>query len=521
MTDSCSILVVDDEPESLALLTGILAAEGYQVRSADSGKLALASVAAWLPQLVLLDIRMPGIDGFAVCRRLKSCEETRDIPLMFISAASEMEERVEGLALGAVDYITKPFRREELLARVRTHLELGRLRAQLEKQVSQRTIELHATIERLRESEERFRNMADTAPVMIWVTGPDKGFTFFNKTWLDFTGCPLDQELGDGWAEAVHPEDLKHCFASFCSSFDARQDFQIEFRLRRADGEYRWVLCSGVPRFEPGGVFAGYIGSDIDITDQQRAEATLRRNLDEIAHLNRVAAMGELTASIAHELNQPLAAILSNAQAANRFLDGESPDLAEVQKCLTDIVADDKRAGEVIKRLRSPLKKDEFQAAVVDLNEVVGDVIRLIRNDALLRGASVTFEPCPDLSPVLGDRIQVHQVVLNLIVNGLQATADRRSGDRWVLVRTAEAEGGGVLLTVRDSGKGIAESDLARVFEPLFTTKQEGLGVGLSISRSIVQAHGGRIWAENSAGSGAIFSCVWPVAQQTVATTAR
>ena len=169
--------------------------------------------------------------------------------------------------------------------------------------------------------------------------------------------------------------------------------------------------------------------------------------------------MGELTASIAHELNQPLAAILSNAQAANRFLNGESPDLAEVQKCLTDIVADDKRAGEVIKRFRSPLKKDEFQASVVDLNEVVGDVIRLIRNDALLRGASVTFEPCPDLPPVLGDRIQVHQVVLNLIVNGLQATAERRSGDRWVLVRTAEVDGGRVELSVEDSGKGIAEGD--------------------------------------------------------------
>jgi C4-dicarboxylate-specific signal transduction histidine kinase len=167
------------------------------------------------------------------------------------------------------------------------------------------------------------------------------------------------------------------------------------------------------------------------------------------------------------------------------------------------------------------LKKGESPASLVDVNEVVSDALRLVGNDASFRRVSVKFEPLPGLPTVLGDRIQLYQVGLNLIVNGLDAVAERPPGDRWVLVRTAEAEGGGVLLTVRDSGKGIAESDLARVFEPFFTTKQEGLGVGLSISRSIVQAHGGRIWAENSAGSGAIFSCVWPVAQQTVATAAR
>jgi C4-dicarboxylate-specific signal transduction histidine kinase len=276
-------------------------------------------------------------------------------------------------------------------------------------------------------------------------------------------------------------------------------------------------MCKGVPRFALGGVFAGYIGSDVDITDQKRAEATLRRNLEEIAHLNRAAAMGELTASLAHELNQPLAAILSNAQAASRFLGGESPDLAQVRECLTDIIADDKRAGAVIQRLRALLKKGEFQASVVDLNEVVGDVIRLVGHDALLRNAFIRFEPLPGLHPVLGDRIQLNQVVLNLIINGLEAASEPAPRDRWLLVRTAESNSGTVELTVEDSGKGIAESDLSRVFEPFFTTKKKGLGMGLSISRSIVQAHGGRIWAENSAEGGAIFRCMLPVAQQKAA----
>jgi C4-dicarboxylate-specific signal transduction histidine kinase len=255
-------------------------------------------------------------------------------------------------------------------------------------------------------------------------------------------------------------------------------------------------------------------GTCQDVTEQRQAEVSMRRSLDEITHLNRVAAMGELTASLAHELNQPLAAILSNAQAAGRFLGGESPDLAQVRECLTDIIADDKRAGEVIKRLRGLLKKGKYQATLIDLNEVVSDAVRLVGNDALLRQVSVKFEPLRGLPPVLGDRIQLYQVVLNLIVNGLDAVAERQPGNRWVSVRTAEADGGGIELTVEDSGEGITKGDLTRVFEPFFTTKRAGLGMGLSISRSIVEAHGGRIWAESSAGRGAIFRCVWPVAQQ-------
>jgi formate hydrogenlyase transcriptional activator len=287
MTDSHSILVVDDESESLVLTTGILAAAGYQVRSADSGRLALASIAAWLPDLILLDIRMPGIDGFEVCRRFKASEGTRNIPLIFISAATEVEERVKGLALGAVDFVSKPFRREELLARVRTHLELGRLRANLEEQVSQRTIELRATIERLRESEERFRSMADTAPVMIWISGIAKLCTFFNKVWLEFTGRTMEQELGDGWAKGVHQDDLDRCIAIYSESFDARRSFKMEYRLRRADGEYRWIQDEGVPRFTPDGTFAGYIGSGIDVTEIRHATEKLQTAYSKIEKLKQ------------------------------------------------------------------------------------------------------------------------------------------------------------------------------------------------------------------------------------------
>jgi len=177
------------------------------------------------------------------------------------------------------------------------------------------------------------------------------------------------------------------------------------------------------------------------------------------------------------------------------------------------MVADDKRAGEVIKRVRALLKKEESGAAKVDLNEVVGDVIRLLQNDAMLRKTSIAFEPSPNLPIVQGDRVQLYQVILNLIVNGLEAS-EQGQGDRWLKVQTNRQSGRVVELMVKDSGKGIAERDLGRVFEPFFSTKPEGLGMGLSISRSIVQAHGGQLWAENSAEGGAMFRFVLPAAEQ-------
>jgi PAS domain S-box-containing protein len=319
--------------------------------------------------------------------------------------------------------------------------------------------------------------------------------------------------------QAIQPQDRERVERSVRDSLAGKKSPDLlEFQIARPDGEVRTVACISEVLRDAAGSPVRMSGACQDVTDQRRAEAASRRSLDEIAHLNRVAAMGELTASMAHELNQPLAAILSNAQAASRFLAGESPDLAQARECLADIVADDKRAGEVIKRLRGVLKKGEFQPSSIDLNEVVSDAIRLVKNDALLRNTPVTFEPFSGLPLVRGDRIQLYQVALNLIMNSLDAAAERPPSDRWVSVRTAETEGGGVQLTVEDSGKGVPETDLTRVFEPFFSTKREGLGMGLSISRSIVQVHGGRIWAENSERGGAVIRCVLPVGQQTAAT---
>ncbi len=243
---------------------------------------------------------------------------------------------------------------------------------------------------------------------------------------------------------------------------------------------------------------------------RRRAEGNARRSLGQLAHLDRVAAMGELATSLAHELNQPLAAILANAQAARRLLAGAEPDLHEVSASLDDIVDDDKRAGEVIRRMRTLLKKDEFRPEPVDLNEAANEVVRLLAQDAGRRGVLVELELAPGLPPVRGDTVQLQQVVLNLLVNAFEAVSRCAPERRRVCVRTREPLSGNVELTVEDSGDGIPEAHLEQLFEPFFTTKSDGLGMGLSITRSILELHGGEIAAQNLDGGGASFRCTLP-----------
>jgi PAS domain S-box-containing protein len=381
---------------------------------------------------------------------------------------------------------------------------------------------LQASERRLSESEERLKSAQRLAHVGNWTWDIKADRVFWSEELCRIFGTPPNYTPDyAGFLQAVQPQDRERVDQAVRDSLAGNKSPDLlEFQITRPSGELRTVVCISEVLRDGAGAPVSMSGACQDVTDQRRAEAASRQSLDEIAHLNRVAALGELTASMAHELNQPLAAILSNAQAASRFLSSESPDLTQIRECLTDIAADDKRAGEVIKSLRALLKKGKFQVSVVDLNEVVGDVIRLVGHHALLRNVSIRFEPLPSLRPVLGDRIQLYQMALNLIMNGLEAGAERPPDERWVLVRTVESSGG-VELTVEDSGKGIAESDMSHLFEPFFSTKRTGLGMGLSISRSIVRAHGGRICAESVVGGGAIFRCTLPAAQQTVASAAR
>ena len=365
----------------------------------------------------------------------------------------------------------------------------------------------------LREGEARFRLMADASPFMIWMAGPDKGCTYFNKGWLDFTGRTAEQELGEGWAEGVHPDDLQRCLGTYVQAFDAREKFSMEYRLRRHDGEYRWIWDIGVPRVVSGGHLEGYIGSCIDITERKRLEEEFLRQRDELTHFARVTTMGELTASLAHDLNQPLGAILSNAEAAELLLAAKPPAIEEVRAILADIAKDGRRGAQVIRQMRALFRKGALDLQPQDLNDLIQDVAWLMDTDARTRDVTVTLDLDPALPPVRGDRIHLQQAVLNLMLNGMEAMTKLPPAERSLAVRTRPAGPQTVEVEVEDQGGGIPGDILARIFEPFYTTKPGGMGMGLSIVRSIVEAHGGRVWAGNSLEGGATFRFTVPTVQ--------
>ncbi len=361
----------------------------------------------------------------------------------------------------------------------------------------------------LRESESRFRTLADTAPVMIWMSGVDKLTTWCNQRLLNFVGHTLEQ-TNFGWRQNIHPDDFQRCNSIYQTSFNERRPYTKEFRIKRHDGQYRWVLDSGIPLFSPQHEFAGFIGSWIDITERIDAELENLRHREELAHITRVRSMGEFSVSVAHELKQPLTAILSNAEAAELFLNNDPPAIHEVKDILSDIRKDDLRARDIIQKMRSFLEYHEVVRKPLDLNHVVEEILRLMNAEAMTRRIAMSFEPERNLPPIPGDRVHLQQVVMNLVLNGFDAMATLPETARQLRVRTGNSSKGSVIIAVSDSGPGIPTDQIPKLFEPFFTTKRDGLGMGLCISRTIMEAHDGVLWVENNPDFGATFYAELP-----------
>jgi PAS domain S-box-containing protein len=366
----------------------------------------------------------------------------------------------------------------------------------------------------LRESELRFRSVADTAPVLIWMSGTNKEGIFFNKSWLEFTGRTVDQELGEGWLEGVHADELAQCLDVCGTAFEKREPFTVEFRLRRKDGEYRWLLDTGTPRFDADGQFLGYIGSCIDIAERKQAELDHQLQNTELARVGRVALMGELAASLAHEINNPLGAMVTNASAGQRLLARGQLGPAELRELLADIVSDGHRARKVIEGIRNMVRKSEASYALIVINEVIRDLLRIVRADAIARNISLIAEVDENAGVVLADRVQLLQVLLNLTLNAFEALTVIRTDARRVVVRAEPVQDGKICVSVRDTGPGFPDGLTDQLFEAFFSTKVEGTGMGLAIARSIIEAHGGTLSGKNCTKGGALFTIFLPEATE-------
>jgi PAS domain S-box-containing protein len=349
----------------------------------------------------------------------------------------------------------------------------------------------------LKESEQRFRNMADSAPVLIWVSGPDQRRTFFNKRWLEFTGHAMEQDLGEGWLSLVHPEDKAHCAATYSLSCGLHRNFQMEYRLRRADGEYRYVLDHGVARLSDNGVFAGYIGSCIDITD-------LKSNYERHLATQKLESLGVLAAGVAHDFNNLLGAIVARTECAKDELSPTSPaadDLDQIR--LTAL-----RAAEIVSQMMTFARQESADSAPVDLSSLVHETLALLRV-SIAKVAVLRTDLAKDLPPVYANAAEIRQVVMNLIINASEAL-EGKPGCISITTSAVISETGcrAVSLEVQDTGNGMTEDVKARIFDPFFTTRFAGRGLGLSVVQGIVRRHRGTIEVESTPGKGSRFTVV-------------
>jgi PAS domain S-box-containing protein len=362
-------------------------------------------------------------------------------------------------------------------------------------------------------AEDKFRLAVEASPnAIVMVDGQGKmllvnGLTerLFGYTRAELIGQSVEILVPERF-RAGHP-------AHRAAFFDAPQARAMgagrDLFARRKDGSEFLVEIGLNPIRTAEGILV--LTAIVDITERKRIELEIQRNREELAHVTRVATVGELTTSLAHELNQPLGAILSNAEAAEMFLMAEPPALDEVREILADIRKDDQRASEVIRRMRGLLRKQELAPKSIEINDAVEEVLKLLSIDASHRKVALKFERTANLPRAWCDPVHLQQVMLNLVLNGMEAMAGLPEEERRVVLRTGPGDNGTVKIAVADSGPGIPVDRLPKVFEPFFTTKTDGMGMGLSIARTIVEAHQGKIWAENNSEAGATFYFTMPV----------
>ncbi|AMV44297.1 PAS domain-containing sensor histidine kinase [Paraburkholderia caribensis] len=363
----------------------------------------------------------------------------------------------------------------------------------------------------LRRQKEELVATVDAIPAMVWSTAEDGRLLYLNRRWTDY-GVKVSNGA-DVWRDIVHSDDIETLESAWHQAISTGSPFEVTARVRLGSGEYRCMIIGAAPLRDGKGRVRRWYGVNTDIEERRQAEQALERSREELAHVTRITMLGELAASIAHEVTQPLAAIVTSGEAGMRWLDRDVPDLEEVRDSVEQMTDDARRATEIIRQIRAMAKRKDRDNAPVDLNSIVEQSIDLMRRELQSQDVEVSQIYEPSLW-VRGDRVQLQQVIINLLMNAVQAMSGVTNRKRLLTVSTRRVEDANVQVKVEDSGHGISKESASSLFTPFFTTKKEGMGMGLSICRSIVEGHGGRIWAESQESKGALMQFVLPLREE-------
>jgi PAS domain S-box-containing protein len=400
--------------------------------------------------------------------------------------------------------------------------EVRQINKDLDQRVVERTSQLEAVNEALREeiaereraeealrrSEDYLRIVIDTIPQQIWSGPPDGSLDFCNSQWRSYAGFTQEEAQGEGWQRILHPDDQERVMKAWCDAVENGTPYEQEERHFRADGQNRWFLTRAVPLRDSEGRIVRWYGTNTDIEDRKQAEWALQESQAELSHITRMTTMGELVGAIAHEVNQPIAAIVTNASFCLREIASATPNSDKLREAISEIVNDGTRTSAVISRIRALLQKGAPKRVAVDINQIIREAAVMLRNQIARNRVSFRTDLGTDLPRVSGDPVLLQQVVINLVMNGIDAMRSIARGPRQLLIKSA-IDHSEVSVQVKDSGTGFDPQQAEHIFEPFFTTKLGGIGMGLSISRSIVDSHGGRLWAE-SGPTGALFQFILP-----------
>jgi PAS domain S-box-containing protein len=484
------ILIVEDDRVVARDIAQQLTREGYLVVAAVStGEDALRLAVSETPDLVLMDLRLEGeMDGIEVANQMRA---SLAIPVVFLTAYADHDTVQRAAITEPFGYLIKPFEDSQL----RTVVEMALYK--------------YAAERRLRQSESRFAATLSSIGDAVIATDGESHITFLNRAAEVMTGWPRDEAMGRALADVFHLIDEETRMPVPCPALGLLQSAAVASIgdgtvLVSRDGREFPIDNRGSPIIDDKGQPGGAVLVFRDVTRKRAVEGALRSAQAELERVSRLMTMAELTASIAHEIIQPLTGIINYASAGLNFLAHDQVDLAELRDVLGNVLKDGRRAAEVVRSLRALARKSRPEVTSYDMNEMIREVVALTNADIQRHGVRLSLNLCPAPCWVLADLIQMRQVLLNLIKNGIEAMRATAVGQRQMILSSENLPDGFVRVTVRDSGPGFAAEDLDRVFEPFFTTKDTGMGMGLSICKTIVEAHAGRLWAESASPGGAL-----------------